>query len=730
MAWGKPQGAAVAQSPSAGIEQSPTVGTERSSTADAAWIVAVPCALATAAAILFLTSPLASVLLPSRPGITLLPEDAGRLTPEPREITRYLIALGGPVLLAVATILLTRAPAWRRRRRRPAVAVLAAQAAAIGFVAVCFAGQHAHRWTYAYFTFATLAVAAGLAGCFVLVAPRVWAHMGTRRIAVSRRRRWRWVAGAAVAALTALWLMPGINSEASVTWSFLYHEMAFYVDETFAILNGLTPLANFHAQYASLLPYFIGLSLLTFGKTLLVFTITVCAISVLVLGAIYGVLRRAARSTVVALVLYVPFLATTLFNPEGLSYLRFTPGTYFPMFPFRYASGYLLAWLLARQLDRPGQRRTWMLFTAGGIAAFNNFEFGVPAIVAVVVALLMTGIAPRRQELARLAGEAAAGLLIAFAAMSVLTLARAGSLPDLGEMAHYSHLYAVSGYSVAPIPGTLGLPLIIYATYAAAIATAVVRAIDGASNRVLTGLLAWTGIFGLGTASYYVVRANWSLMPITFSAWVLALALLTLCVVETIRADERWRPGLAGVAVLFGVGLAACSVAQFPFPWSEVQRIRTPPPQVNPAPIEWSVQPTREPYVRWFTAATLERRGRFSIRRGAPIALFVTTGHRIADAYGVVDVVPFTGPQSMHTLGDFEEALDALRAAHGTSVLLPKKRVPVLHRVLERRGFRLVVEGGIRATPMEGDQLPADAAVVNDLTRWVDVRDVRAFTRG
>ena len=53
--------------------------------------------------------------------------------------------------------------------------------------------------------------------------------------------------------------------------------------------------------------------MLAFGKTLLVFTLAPLRVSGLALLAVFGVLRRVTRSSLAALLLYLPFLATSLF---------------------------------------------------------------------------------------------------------------------------------------------------------------------------------------------------------------------------------------------------------------------------------------------------------------------------------------------------------------------------------------------------------------------------------
>jgi len=694
-----------------------TVQTTRQSTADTAWLAAIPCAVLLVAALLLLGPLLSDALQAASPRVVLLPGDPHTLTPEPREAASYLIALGGAGVLALAIVALHSA-----RPRLPStvrsVAVLSAQLLVVAFVIACFIGQHDAAWTFAYFNATTLVAAAALAVGVALAWRSTLARR--QRLRPSRARAWNLLMLGAAGIAAAVWLLPGVNTEDSITWSAFHSDTGFPFDETFAVLNGLTPLADFNAQYASLLPYLIALPMHAFGKTLLVFTIAMCVLSALAMVAVYDLLRRASRSAAIALALFLPTLATTLFDPYRVADLHFTAGAYFGMLPLRYAGPYALAWLLARHLELSRHSRTWLLFAVAGLVWLNNFDFGVAALVATAAALLMTSVRDRR-DLARLAASAAIGLLAAIALVAVMTLVRAGLLPDIGAAARYSRLYGLAGYSATPMPGILGLPLILYLTYVAAIGTAVVRAIDDAPNRVLTGLLAWSGVFGFGTGSYYVARSVAPVMPFVFSAWALTLALLALAVREAMVARRARRPSLPALAVLFGLGLCVCSIAQAPAPWREIASIQAPPPGADLEPSLWSPPPPQNPEIRRFIASTREHDGRFVSRAGAPVALFPTTGHRIADAYDVVDVVPFTGAESMHTLSEFEAALDRLRNGGGDTVLLQAERVADLHHVLERRGFRLLTLHGIKATVVEDTSPLAEARVVDGLTKWVDV---------
>lgn len=684
-----------------------------------AWLAAVPCALLTALAVLVLGLPLSELLFPAQ-HVVFLPGDPQRLTPEPIESTRYLIALAGPVLLGGVIV-----AASRRRPMLPArltdIGTAAAQGLLAATVFVCLLAQRRPRWGYDYFNATTLAVAAVMTLAIVLaLRSAVLRAHGARLLRETRRRRIALLLTAA--AFTAIWLLPAVNSGASIQWAFLDYDTQFPFDETFAVLNGLTPLADFNTQYASLLPYAMALAMRAFGPTLLVFTIAACMLSLLALLAVYDVLRRSARSATLAFALFLPLVATSLFIVGGISLIRFTPGAYFPMFPLRYGGPYLLACLLARHVER-SRRRTWPLLAIAGLVLINNFEFGVAAFGATIGALLTT--APlRRRSVLRLAGAAAAGVGLAGALYSLVALARSGSVPDFLRLAEFARFYGVAGYSVAPMPGVLGLPLVIYGTHAAAIVTAIVRVRSREPNRVATAMLMWAGLFGLGAAAYYVARSNAAMLPMMFSAWGLTLALLAIVVLQRAAAAARI-PSIASIVVLFGVGLMTCSLAQLPSPPAQIERIQKRPAEVELMPARWEA-PSQAPEVRRFVSSLADGPRRFVVRDGAPVAVFTTLGHRVADAYDVVDVVPYTGPRSIHTREQLDETLDALAEAGGNTALLPVESFEQLHAGLSRRGFAVLTHGGLRVLPADATAPPADTVVIDELTKWVDTRHLHA----
>jgi hypothetical protein len=637
----------------------------------AAWLAAVPVALVTLAAILLLGPPLGGALLP-KPGGRFLRGVVEGVHSEPTEQARYLIALAGPVLLALATLLLVRrAPA---RLAGSGVRLAAGvEVAAVLVLAGCFIAQRLqlpqagpHERRVVYFTIPSVIVALAVAVAVAAAAgsPAVRAAWA-RWAAESRGRR----IGAALVALAALvvTLLPAYYTDASLASAYeavIYH-LQFTYDESVAVLDGRSPLGDFATQYSALWPYVLAAGMSLLGPSVGTFTGMMAVLTGVSLLALYDVLRRAARSSTAALLLFLPLLATCALKLHGPSEGRFALITYFGVTPLRYAGPFVLAWLLARHLDGARPRRLWPLFLVGGLAALNNTDFGIAAIGATVAALGWTSPRPDRRTAGRLVLEAAAGLAGALTLVTILLLARTGSPPHLGLLFRYAHMFVVDGFANLPIRPAVGFVTVIYLTHVAAIGVATIRAIRRAPERLMTGMLVWSGVFGLGAGSYYVGHSLSEVLMYTFPVWGLTVCLLTLLAVRGIAAGGR-RPAPAQLAVLFAFGLLVCSLAQTSPPWRELQRIGSDGPKVFARPIG-------EGFVAQY------------VRPGEPVLIMSGLGHRIAVNLGVNDVERFTGARSMLQLEQVEESLAALRAAGGTSVfVLTIEGFPGLTEAIER----------------------------------------------
>jgi hypothetical protein len=644
-----------------------------------AWIAAVPCAIATVAAILVLGPPIGHAFFEPG-GEALWPPEAGYAFghPYPVKEGRYLAALLGPLLLAGAVLAAGR---WRRRPLRVgAIRVLVAVSQVLGlaFLVACFVAERrsaTREGRPPMLGDLTLAVAAGLTLAAALAVRG--GRLARRVAALARETHARRVACLAVAtAAAAIWLLIAVDSEATIERAQGYGLMAWSLDDPFALLNGRTPLVDFHAMYAQLVPWISAGTMKAFGETVATYTLTLVAMSTLALLTVYVILRRLTRSSPLALALFLPLLAfgfMYLVGPPG-SGLRISNAQVFSVWPMRYAGPYLLAWLTLRHLDGGAPRRLWVLFAVGWLVVINNLEFGAGALAGTVVALACAQPPRSWAAAARLAGDAAAGLAAAVALVCAITLVHAGELPHPGLLTEFPRLFGSTGLVAQPIP-TLGLHLVLYATFAAAIGVAVARVASGA-EALLTSMLAWSGVFGLIAGSYFVGRADTFKLTALFSAWGFALALLTIAAARSLAARE-WRPGLAELLVLFGLGLSVCALAETPAPWSQIARLgRT--AQARELP---------EPSATRFVASRTHP--------GERAAILIALGHRIAQQTGIVNVSPYSVVDAISTRRMFRNVLGQMRRERAHALFLPNWMiVPGHYAELKRDGFALRFKRG------------------------------------
>jgi hypothetical protein len=688
----------------------------------AAWLLAVPCAAIAILLVVLLGPPLSRVLYPAQLPFTLLPNVNAR--PEPVEGTRYLLSLVAPLLLVAAVAFAARRMPLPQRPAR--VGVLTVQVLAAALIVACFVKQREAGWQLAFFEPWQLLAAIPIAAVLLLAARHGWLDPRP-----GERRARRLAALAAAVTITAVWFLAFLNTDQSIWWSGEIYNSAFQFDETFAVLNGLTPLVDFTPAYGSALSYAIAAWMLLAGKTLFTYTIAMWGLSVVAMTALYGALLRATRNAPAALALYLPVMAFCFFGAVRAVH---EPLPIFQVMPLRNVGPCVLAWLLARELDRR-QRPTWWLFLAAGVVALNNMEFGVAALAGVVVALLFTEASRGWRQLARLAAQAATGLLGAYALLAVLTLVRSGALPDPLATLRFSQMYTLGGVGLDPLPHVIGLPLVIYLTYAGALSVATVRTLSDAPNRVLTGLLAWSATYGFLTGTYFMAESRPNGIPTTFLPWALTLALLALVAVRRVAASPARRPGIAGVVALLGFGLIASFVLDPPAsfrPWTQVARIQHEPDGLwwLPGAIESNAPYTapRDPIEERFIRARPGGDGRTPLPRGSAIALFWSSGHVIAEQYGYRNVVPFAG-ESLFTVEQLDDTLRRLRAAHGSVVLMPVTVARRAYARLVAHGFEALTESGYRRGRPGVDYPDAAILVVHQLTKWVDGRALSASAR-
>jgi hypothetical protein len=645
----------------------------------------VPCALILLAIVVLLGPPFGRALFEPTGAEHIWPTFyvLRGVRPEPTEHARYVLALLGPLLVLGAVRLL-------RGRELPiavpTVARAVAQLALLAFVVGCVVAQREYVYEVAYtsrrggprtiyFTLPTLVVAALFAVALALVLARTSV---TERIVATMREtpRRRMLALVLAALVVGAYLLSAFNTDATINIAneALWDHTAFYIDEAFSILNGQAPLVDFHAQYGHLWAYVAAGGMTLLGASLGTYTAIMLAGTAATMAAVFATLRRLlGGSSLLTLALFGPFVATSFFMKAGPPDNRYSPASLFSLFPMRYAGPYVLLWLLVRRLDRGSARRSLPLLALAGLVVINNPEFGAPAVAATLVVLAWSLPDRSVRGLARLGLEALAGGAIAVVLVSILTLAVGGGLPHFGMLLEFPRIFGSEGFGLLPMP-SVGFHLVVYVTFVAAIVVGAVRGVAG-EERALNVALAWVGVFGLGVGAYFTGRSHPHVLIDLFSVWSYALTLLAIVATRAIVRRPGRRPQLAELLVLAGIGAMACSLAQIPTPWSQLERIRR-------------TQPHDVRVVTVIGAAIKEK-----TRPGEAVAVLARPGHQISEEIGIVDVTPYANIDSMMTEQQWRTMIHALERAGGNKLFVQEETLFQEHiDWLAARGYRPYVE--------------------------------------
>lgn len=663
----------------------------RTSAEDLAWIGVIVAAAFLVIAFIWIT-PVLAKLYPE-PSRTFFSAWGPFSAPEPLEDVRAILTLATPFAVAAAVLLLG-SPLRTRRSLDPLV--VAAQV--FGLLLLAWSVLHQrhvlilipHDYFQPLLFGRRILVAGALIGVALTALVLRWSGSVPQAFSwLGRLRGRRGLALIAAIVVTVVWLLPAVVTDGTVAQSgtFASSQIPNHAEDYFAALNGRTPLVDYIAQYASLLPFALEPVLAAFNSSITSFSISMNVLSALALLAIFGVFVQVTRRPWAALALYVPFLALGLFPWHDHGAAREFNGNYHALLPDRLLGPFLLAWLCAL-VARGRQIPIWTLFLLAGLTELNNAEFGVGAIVALTLGLLAgsdRSVSVGRRLL-RLASQAAAGLIAALALVSAVTLIRAGSLPDPAFLTYYNRLFLRESFGLLPMQ-SLGLHWALYATYSAALLTAAVRYVRAEADRTLTAMLAFSGTFGLITGMYFVGRSVEFQLIVLFPIWALCLCLVTWTAAGALRSargdrDRLGRLLIPAGAALIGFGVMVATIDRVSPPWRQVDRLVDGGRAVNDTP----------------------NAQRFVERRTNPgdriLLIGTPADHRLADRAGVTNVSPINGYISLLSSAEADLALDQLESEGGDEVFeavtAPNAvnssllRFPEFAAILRQRGFRLI----------------------------------------
>jgi hypothetical protein len=660
---------------------------------DLAWLAVAGGAVLLAAAFAWLAPPL-SDLYPS-PTHDVFTVWRSLIDPEPLEDVRSILALGAPILLAGVVLALGTSRPWR-----PALDPLVISLQVIGVVLLVIAVLEQPRtgpllpddYFDRYLVSGPNLIAGVVIGMLLSAAalwPPSWRWLASVRETVDRGRAWPWVALAIAILVTAIWLLPAVNTDGTATRAGRLAPGHFPVqgEDYFAAVNGRTPLVDYISQYANLLPLLLAPLLKAVGPSITSLSISMCVLSAIAMVAIYGAFVQVTRGAWSALALYVPWVALSMFPWNDMGRYREFDGIYYGVMPGRYFGPFVLALLCAISL-RTRRIPTYALFLFAGLVLLNNYEFGIAALLALVVAVPAgwDRALPLRRRLRDLVLQGGAGLVTAVALVCAITLVRTGELPDPALLTYYNRVFLRDSYGLEPM-SSLGLHWALYATYAAALLIAAVRYVRDEPDRVLTGMLAFSAIFGLVTGMYFVGRSSQFQLMLLFPAWGLSLALISWVAAHSLRSAASDRNRLRRLlvpacAALVGFGVMVSAIDRLPQPQRQIDRLRAGGTPHDLGPLERYVESVTHPGEHL-------------------LLLALAPDHLVADKTGLVNVSPLNGLGSLFSPKEADRSLDQLEDEGGdlvierTSVLPPKTLafgIPELATILRQRGYALVSE--------------------------------------
>ena len=360
---------------------------------------------------------------------------------------------------------------------------------------------------------------------------------------------------------------------------------SYVINELLAPAAGAFPLGDFIPQYTSLLGWPIA-PIITLVKGVgggsLVYFVASMYLSFLAIATMGGVVYLAWRVLPIrirslAVLLTIPLILvkvqppfTTMGSISGL----------FSAVPVRTLPAVAVAVALIWFARNPRTWRALLLGVVCGLSALNNFEFGVPTLVAALIVLAAFG---RLRGFAAYAGATLGGAALVFVVYFTILAAAGQPLRPSYWTAIALSFGSGFGSIAMPITGTYVLILMILG------AGAVVGLIWLVGNRTVHSdgraelsrqrsaalVAAFIGLVGLGSFGYYVNRSvsSGQLQIFLLHAALVSVAILGLVRMPDLLRQRSYRGVLTTAIIAIPASLAVASLLQAPDPQYEWARV-------------------------------------------------------------------------------------------------------------------------------------------------------------
>ena len=339
-------------------------------------------------------------------------------------------------------------------------------------------------------------------------------------------------------------------------------------EDLFAVAAGAVPLHDFFPQYGLLLGYPVAALISVFpASAFAIATTWMVSLQAVTLGvAIAAVTWAGGRRVLGAAFIVVPSLVFAA-GPPGLA-----PFSYFPVNPMRtvlpVVALAVAAIVLGTRRPTKGVVGYPAIGAIAGIAALNNPDFGIPAVIAVVgTAALVAG----SERWWRAAVLAIGGVVAPFLAWTVATWI-AGSPASWSDYLLFQRLFGTNGYLNAPMPAVgwqTGTVVLFMAAFVLGVLLVRRTRRQAGSRLARQGtLLTLVGGWSLLTLPYYAGR---SMSPTLIGGYALQIGWTAACLIPLVvlalrspRVRKRSQPstttGLSVAAGMLALTLAGVGI--------------------------------------------------------------------------------------------------------------------------------------------------------------------------